>query len=120
MNFKQGTLAALLLCASLGFASGQKPQPKITMEQAKATALAKHSGTIKSSELEKEHGKLIYSFDIQTAKELREIQVDAMTGKIVQDTVESAAQEAKEAAQDKQKGQTQPKHNKRSTEPQPQ
>ena len=76
-------------------------KPKITMTQARQTALTKEKGTIKSSELEKEHGRLIYSFDVQTTKGVREVNVDAMNGKIVEDTRESAADEAKEARQDK-------------------
>ncbi|PZR77143.1 MAG: peptidase, partial [Chthoniobacterales bacterium] len=40
-------------------------QAKITKADAEKTALAKvPNGTISASELEKEHGKLIWSFDI--------------------------------------------------------
>ena len=40
-------------------------EAKITEETARATALKEvPNGTVKSSELEREHGKLIYSFDI--------------------------------------------------------
>src|SRR5947207_1327969 len=45
-----------------------KQQPKITMEQARATALKKAPGKVTSEELENEKGKLIYSFDIATSK----------------------------------------------------
>jgi hypothetical protein len=76
-------------------------EAKITMEEAQKTALAKEPGKIKSKELEREKGRLIYSFDIKTADGLHEIQVDAMTGELVEDTVESAAAEAKEKAADK-------------------
>lgn len=76
-------------------------KPTITMAQARKTALNKEKGQIKSSELEKEHGRLIYSFDVQTAKGVHEVNVDAMNGKVVEDTKESAADEAKEARQDK-------------------
>ena len=76
-------------------------KPKITLKQARETALAKERGTIKSSELEKEHGRLIYSFDVLTADGIHEVNVDAMNGKVVEDTKESAADEAKEARQDK-------------------
>ncbi len=41
-------------------------EAKISMQQAEKTALAKEPGTIKSKELEKENGKVIYSFDIRT------------------------------------------------------
>ena len=55
-------------------------------------------GAIKSEELEKEHGKWIYSFDIQSGKELREVWVDAHTGEILQNKVESPDKEKAEAA----------------------
>jgi uncharacterized membrane protein YkoI len=52
---------------------------------------------VKSAELENEHGKLIYSFDIATsAKAITEVNVDALSGKIVAVQQESAAKEAAE------------------------
>ena len=78
-----------------------KPQPKITMEQARATALKAAPGTITSEELENEHGKLIYSFDIATSKkDVTEVNVDAMNGKIVAVQHENAAKEAAEKKQE--------------------
>src|SRR6266478_2684687 len=76
-------------------------EAKITMEQAQKTALAKEAGKIRSKEIEREKGKLIYSFDIKMADGIHEVNVDAMTGEVVEDTVESAAAEAKERAVDK-------------------
>jgi uncharacterized membrane protein YkoI len=61
-------------------------QAKISKEQAQQTALAKApSGTVKEGELEKEKGKLIWSFDIATpdSKDITEVNVDAITGEIV-------------------------------------
>jgi uncharacterized membrane protein YkoI len=75
-------------------------EAKITMEEAQKTALAKEAGKIKSKEIEKEKGRLIYSFDIKMADGIHEVNVDAMTGEIVEDTVENAAAEAKEKAED--------------------
>jgi uncharacterized membrane protein YkoI len=63
-----------------------KAQAKITQAEAERTALAKvPNGKIKAAELEKEHGKLIWSFDISMpkSKNITEVQVDAKTGKIV-------------------------------------
>lgn len=99
MRTKLITISTLLLMLSLYAAAESKPHPKITMEQAKATALQKESGTIKSSELEKEHGRWIYSFDVATTDGVHEVNVDANTGKVVEDSKETAAQEATEAAQ---------------------
>lgn len=69
------------------------------MKQAQAIATAKAPGEVKSSELETERGKLIYSFDI-APQGIREIRVDAYLGKAVCDQMESAADEAKESAQE--------------------
>jgi uncharacterized membrane protein YkoI len=91
-------LSLLLLTAEAAVASGMPPdqKPKITMAEATRRALAVEPGTIKSRELEREKGRLIYSFDIATNKGLHEVNVDAITGKIVEDTVESPAAKAKE------------------------
>jgi Skp family chaperone for outer membrane proteins len=91
----------------LGFAMNLAALPqdskakKVSMADARTTALASSNGKVKSEELEKEHGKQIYSFDIQMPDGLHEVNVDAATGKLIDDKVESAADEAKEAAQDK-------------------
>lgn len=76
-------------------------QAKISESAAKATALAKvPGGTISSSELEKEHGRLIWSFDIAKpgSADITEIQVSAKSGKIVSTKMETPSKEAKEAA----------------------
>ncbi len=77
-----------------------KAEAKVTEADARTTALAKVlNGTVQSSSLEKEHGKLVWSFDIAqpTTKDLTEIQVDATSGSIASIKKESPAQEAKEA-----------------------
>jgi uncharacterized membrane protein YkoI len=77
-----------------------KKQAKITEAEATKTALSKVGpGTVKSSELEKENGKLIWSFDIAKPKtrNITEVQVDAKTGKIVSIQIETPANQAKEA-----------------------
>jgi hypothetical protein len=76
-------------------------EARITMEQAQKAALTKEAGKIQSKEIEREKRKLIYSFDIKMADGVHEVNVDAMTGEVVEDTVESAAAEAKEKAADK-------------------
>ena len=81
-----------------------RAQAKIGREEAAKTALATvPSGKIKSAELEKEHGKLIWSFDISMprSKNITEVQVDAKTGAIVSTKVETPQEQAKEAAADK-------------------
>jgi uncharacterized membrane protein YkoI len=78
-------------------------EAKVTEAQATATALAKiPNGIVKSSELEREHGRLIWSFDVAkpSTPGVTEIQVDAKTGRIVSVKKETPAQEAKEAKSD--------------------
>ena len=70
---------------------------KITKEQAQEIALKRAPGNVESAELEREHGKLVYSFDIRNAKgTIDEVQVSAITGKIVRVEHENKKQEAAE------------------------
>ena len=74
-------------------------QAKISKEQAQQTALAKApGGTVKEGELEKEKGKLIWSFDIATpgSANTTEVNVDAITGEIVNVEQETPEQQKKE------------------------
>ena len=66
-------------------------QAKVTLRQARATALATVRGTIASEELEKEAGGsgLRYTFDIKTAAGVREVGVDANTGAVIENSAES-------------------------------
>jgi len=61
-------------------------EAKISLDAATATALAKVPGsTVKAHELEREDGKLIYTFDLKIAgkKGIEEVNVNAITGEIV-------------------------------------
>ena len=79
-----------------------KSEVKISLEDARATALKKVPGEIKEEELEKENGKLVYSFDIRAAgqKDITEGQVSAIDGSIVSVEQEDAASEAKDKQQE--------------------
>jgi hypothetical protein len=105
------TLALLPMLCLLSFAQAHaKPTTKLTMDDAKKIALTKETGTVKSGELEHEKGLWIYSFDIQHEGQTREVNVDANSGKVVEDSVDTPADEAKEAAEDAKKGHgTQPR-----------
>ena len=84
---------------------------KISRAEAEKTALAKvPGGTVKNGELEKEHGKLVYSFDIaQPGKSgVEEVMVDAHTGKVLSKSHETAKKEAGEKAKEE-KAQTKSK-----------
>jgi uncharacterized membrane protein YkoI len=79
---------------------GLLKRAKVTFEQAKATAQAKvPSGKLDSAELEEEDGKLIFSLGYTTAGKsgVDEVNVDAITGKVVGMSHETPADEAKEA-----------------------
>ncbi len=94
------TLAAVLLagCATENQAQ-LMAEAKISKETARQTALAKvPNGTLKAAELEKEKGKLQWSFDVAMpgTKDITEVNVDAMTGDVISVDKESAQGEAKE------------------------
>ena len=79
-------------------------QAKVRLEVARATALKTVPGaTVKSEELEREHGKLIYSFDLEVAGKtgIQEVQVDAVNGRIVSNRHETPKAEHKEQQQEK-------------------
>jgi uncharacterized membrane protein YkoI len=88
-----GMLAAALIALGVTGCETEKQeqaklqaQAKISREQAQQTALAKVPGsTVKEGELEKEKGRLIWSFDLATpdSKDITEVNVDAITGGVV-------------------------------------
>jgi len=90
------TVAASLLFAVAGCQTSPsqdqlKAQAKITEAQAREIAQAKvPNGTIKEAELENEKGKLIWSFDMATpgAKDITEVNIDAITGEVIAVAVE--------------------------------
>ena len=84
--------------------SALKKQATVTGAQARKRALTKvPKGTIKSSELEREKGKLIWSFDIAKSgtRNITEVQVDAKTGKIVSTQTEAPADQIRETKTEK-------------------
>jgi uncharacterized membrane protein YkoI len=96
---------ALLLETGTSHAPTQaelQKEAKISMEKARHIALEKvPHGKIVSEELEREHRKLIYSFDVKTSKPgVTEVNVDAMNGKVIDVHHESPASEAAEKKQE--------------------
>jgi uncharacterized membrane protein YkoI len=76
-------------------------QAKISKATATKTALSRvPDAQVKSAEIEREHGRLIWSFDLAQAGKtgVTEVQVSARTGKIVSEQLESGSHEAAEAA----------------------
>lgn len=97
-------LSALVLMLG-GCATGKEndaklqSQAKVSRSDAEKVALAKvPGGTIKEAELEKEKGRLIWSFDISThgTADITEVNVDAITGELVGVEKETPTQQAKE------------------------
>jgi uncharacterized membrane protein YkoI len=93
-------ILTLTFAVSAGLAS-KKPHPKVTKDQAVRIVRKQVKGAvIQTSELEKEEGKLIWSFDLRVAGATREVWVDANSGKIIKDEKESAAAENAERTSD--------------------
>ena len=117
--YRAGALGALLSLVVALSATAQQNAPAVKVkeeragmlkeatvmpEQATATALARVSGsTVKSAELEREDGKLVYSFDLVVAGKdgVEEVLVDAATGKVVSVEHEGPAAEAAEGARER-------------------
>jgi uncharacterized membrane protein YkoI len=102
-------LVSILLIATVSLAAAATTHhaTKVSKAAARKTALAAvPGGKVKAAELEKENGRLIYSFDITVPGKsgIEEVQVDAHTGKVVSQTHESAKKEAHEQAQEKAEG----------------
>lgn len=99
-------IIAVLLVAMFAIGSVSAQAKVIGMKRAKQIALKRVSGTIQSSELEKEKGQMVYSFDIRNKKgRITEVLINAYTGKIIEVKNETAADEAKEKAEDAKKKQ---------------
>jgi uncharacterized membrane protein YkoI len=77
-------------------------EAKISKEQAQQIALKRAPGNVESGELEREHGKLVYSFDIRNSNgTITEVQVSAISGKVVRVEHETKKQEAAEMKKEK-------------------
>ena len=93
-------------------------EAKITMKEARA--LAMHTvpkAKVEAGEIEREGGKLIYSFDMKTAGKsgIDEVNIDAMTGKVISNAHETPKMEAKEAKADKAAAKAEAKADKKKT-----
>ena len=97
-------LFALGLTVALVVGCATTQSPKLSRAAAAEVALTRAAGgTVKESELEKEHGRLVWSFDIAMpgTNVVTEVQVDAMTGEIVSVEHETPAQQEAEKKKDK-------------------
>jgi uncharacterized membrane protein YkoI len=78
-------------------------QAKVSLAQARLIALKARPGRIVDQELEKEDGGsgLRYSFDVASHGKIIEVGIDAASGKVLENSAESASKEAREAVQEK-------------------
>ena len=79
-------------------------QAKVSKAGAEKIALGKvPDATVKSAEIETEGGKLIWSFDLSRpgSKDITEVNIDALSGKIIKVEIEKPKDQAKEAQEDK-------------------
>lgn len=99
-------IIAIVLVAMFAIVSVSAQTKVIGMKRAKQIALAHVKGKIQSSELEKERGQMVYSFDIRNKRGgITEILINAYSGKIIEVKKETAAEEAKEKREDAKKKQ---------------
>ena len=78
-------------------------EAKMTMVDARAMALREvPNSKVQAGEIEREGGKLIYSFDMKVANKsgIDEVNIDAMTGKLVSNKHETPKDEKAEAKVD--------------------
>jgi hypothetical protein len=98
--------AALNVAQAKSKKSRLMKQVSVSRHEAETTARTKvPDGVLKSAELEKEHGKVVWSFDFARpgTKDVTEVQVNAKNGDIVSVKNETPAKEAAEARAEKAK-----------------
>ena len=95
------TLGLSLISVNAG-AANTPPKNRISMEKARELASRVYSGAIKDEELEFEGGKWIYSFDLKKPGDAltHEVQIDAVSGKMIGMHTENSKDEKKEAIED--------------------
>jgi uncharacterized membrane protein YkoI len=86
------TLVIGIPCFAFATPANLAEQAKIQFQEARAIATKAFPGRIVKEELEQEKGGsgLRYSFDISNGKLTHEVGVDAKTGKVLENSVETA------------------------------
>ena len=104
MSVKHAVAIGAMMVAATAFAAKPVRHPmahKVTRAAATKTALAAvPGGHVRSMHMENERGRSVYSFDIAQPKKsgVEEVQVSALSGKIVSRMHESPAKERAEIA----------------------
>ncbi len=94
---------ALTLTGAMTLACTKTQTQQMTRADAERIALTQTpGGTVKEAELETEHGKLVWSFDIAKpgSRDIVEVQVDATTGRVVSVEIETPADQEAEKKRD--------------------
>jgi hypothetical protein len=110
MKLKRIICSCIIIGALMGASCGGAlaedsvvAKAKLTKAEAEKIALEKvPGGKVKEGELEMEGGVLLWSFDIavEGSKNITEVNINAVTGKVVAVDVETPADQAKEAKED--------------------
>lgn len=99
-----GLVAGLILVTGCEATREQlEREARIPEAEARQTALARvPGGAVKEAELEREGGRLIWSFDLATpgTRDVTEVLVDAVTGAVVSTDTETPEEEADEAVEE--------------------
>lgn len=94
-------LGVLLASAAptIARAKAAPPSNRVPIQAARKAARKAYAGQINSEELEFEGGRWLYSFDMKkpSDKNVHEVHIDAVSGKLLSVHTESAADEQKEA-----------------------
>lgn len=110
-SFAAGATAHAQAAVHVSGSAKLKAEAKITEAAAIASARKEvPTGKIESAEIERESGKLIYSFDIKVPgkRGIEEVNVDAMTGALIAHEHETPKAEKKEAAMEAKEKTTKP------------
>lgn len=77
---------AILLAAALGATAPAAPRPVVGIAHAQSRALAAVPGTLADTTLDLDRGKLVYVVEVSSAVGLRDVDVEAHTGKVLRIT----------------------------------
>ncbi len=90
-------LLGVVACAPTMTQAQLESTAKVSRSDAQRLALLQAPGTVEKGEIERENGKLVWSFDIRNPRgAITEVQIDAITGEVASVEQESPEQERRE------------------------
>ncbi len=91
------TLAITFAMLTLPMMAQAKQKPKVTRIQAEHAALAQiKGGKVLGAKYELESGKYVWSLDVKWGKQIKEVWINPVNGKVMKVTTESAKKEKQE------------------------